>query len=319
MKYTITLLTLAFLSLIISAQVEQQIIPSDLKQLTAITEPATLMKGFLRTGVLYDHAFFKKVFDDNANKITLPGSALSQSRTLELSVQYGITDRFQANFSLPFRFDFLQQSAILDDPLYELKTAVIWNQKGYGLGDISVGLYSQIIREKDRMPSITARGTFYIPTGRKDITNVTDQRNFDLPTGSGEMKFAVDIQARKIIYPYSFIFITGLDYPFGGNKILEPGGASTSFRSGNIFYLNGGFNFHLNDWLSISNDIMYQYVGREETDGIKSSYNPWALTYQPYIHFQIRHLRFVQSVIIPLKGKYYTADPHYIFCVQYIL
>lgn len=301
------------------AQVEQQVLPSEMKQLTAITEPATLMKGFFRAGIIYDHSFIKKIFDENADKLIIPGSSLSQLRTLSLSLQYGITDRFQVNLFFPFRFDFIQQSAVWEDPLFRTKTVTTWDQNGNGFGDIVAGLNSQIIRESDRFPSITTFGTITIPTGRKDITNVVDQRTYDLPTGSGEVRLALDIQIRKIMYPYSFIFITGFEYPFEGEKILIPGGESTSFRSGNIYHLSGGFNFHLNDWLSMANDLEYQYIGEAEVDGVPTGYNPWALQYQPYIHFQIKRLRFVQSILIPLKGKYYTADPRYIFIVQYII
>ncbi|KPK86116.1 MAG: hypothetical protein AMS27_05785 [Bacteroides sp. SM23_62_1] len=315
----ILVVCLQLISIYIVAQIEQQMVPSEMKQLTAITEPATLMKGFFRVGMVYDHAFVKKLYDENANKIVLPGSSLSQTRALSITLQYGITDRFQVNLLLPFEFDLIQQSALWEDPLFRQKTIATWNQKGVGIGDLSFGLNSQIIKESDQFPSITAFGLITVPTGRKDITNVVDQRNYDLPTGSGEIRLSLDLQARKIVYPYSFIFIASIEYPLGGEKILSPGGEKTSFKSGQVYRITGGVNFHLNDWLSMANNLDYQYISEAEIDNNPVGYNPWALQYHPYFHFQIRRLRFIQSVLIPLKGKYYSADPHYNFILQFII
>ncbi len=317
-KIQIILYALIASCFLLDAQVEDQMLPSEIKQLTAVTEPATLYKGFFRAGLIYSHFSAKKIFDPDGNRLFLEGNALAHTRALNLSLSYGITRRIQVNLLVPYAMDMMQQSAIYDDPLMGTKQVLTWDQKGNGLGDVSLGVYGQIIRENQTLPSLTARLTYTHPTGRKEPSNIEDNFNYDLPTGSGEPVISVDLQLRKVLYPYSFVFTGSYNLKLGGEKIFEPGGESYPFTMGNSFMLQGGFNFLLNDWLSMGNELAYLNVGKTEIDGLAQDDAGYNISYQPYFHFQIKQLRLIQSMYIALKGKNYTASPSYILAVQYI-
>lgn len=293
-------------------------LPSEIKQLTAVTEPATLYKGFFRAGLIYEHFTAKKIFDQDGNKIILEGNGLAQTRALYMSLQYGITKRIQVNLLLPYNMDVIQQSVIYEDPLGGIKQTLTWDQKGYGLGDISLGVFGQILRENATLPSITARLTYTHPSGKKDPSNIEDNFNYDLPTGRGEPVMSLDLQLRKVMYPYSLVFMASTDLKLGGEKIFTPGGEATEFRGGNVISLQGGIHFLLNDWLSMGNDLTYVSLGESEIGGEKQDDAGYGFAYQPYFHFQVKQFRLVQSMLVNLKGKNYTASPSYLLIVQYI-
>ena len=317
-RIQIIIIVLISACFILDAQVEDQMAPSEIKQMTAVTEPATLYKGFFRAGLIYSHFSAKKIFDPDGNRLFLEGNALALSRSLNLSLSYGITKRIQVNLLLPYTMDFLQQSGIYEDPLGGTKQILTWDQKGNGLGDISLGVYGQIIRENETLPSLTARLTYTHPTGEKDPTNIVDNFNYDLPAGTGEPIVSIDLQARKVIYPYSLVFMATYNLKLGGNKIFVPGGESYPFTMGNSFSVQGGFNFLLNDWLSMGNELSYLNIAETEIDGQKQDDSGYNISYQPYFHFQVKQLRLVQTMIIGLMGKNYTASPSYVLAVQFI-
>jgi len=310
----------------VTAQNDDQFLPSELKQLTAVTEPATLRQGFFRIGTLWQHTSFKTVFDEDVKKYFVPGSSIGRAESFDFSIQYGITDRFQLNVSIPYHMDKVESTQIFDDPFYrsvELENYAVlqknYANRGFGIGDLSAGLFTQVIKESEVMPAITIRTTAIIPTGRKDPGNFSiDSLIYDSPTGSGEFALAVDIQAKKIVYPYSFSFYTGIDFGFGGEKIINPGEIPSQFKSGTVFYAAGGVNFHLNDWICMTNELYYTHIGGEEINHIPYDNTRWRLMLLPYIHFQVKQLRLVQGISIPLIGKMIAADPTYTLTLQYI-
>ncbi|HRT90726.1 MAG TPA: hypothetical protein P5257_11490, partial [Bacteroidales bacterium] len=50
------------------SQTEKQLMPSDLKQQTIVTEPVTLRKGFLRVGSMLNYRVADKYFSDDGVK-----------------------------------------------------------------------------------------------------------------------------------------------------------------------------------------------------------------------------------------------------------
>jgi hypothetical protein len=318
-KITVVLIIFSICYSHARGQNEDMFIPSELKQLTTVTEPSTLQQGFLRIGTSWQYAGFKRIFDENAKRLFVPGSSIARASAFDFSFQYGITDRMQVNVDIPYMMDLTQSSILLDDPLFRAKKQFDFQRKGNGLGDVSTGIYYQLLKEKDQLPSITIRATTMLPTGRKNASNFsTDSLIYDSPTGSGEASLALDIQARKIVYPYSFTFYSGIDFGFGGNKIIDPGSESMSFRSGNIYYVAGGVNFHLNDWICMTNDLYFTHIGPETINNIRGDDSKWQLNLIPYIHFQVKQMRLVQGIFVPLKGKLISADPSYVFIVQYV-
>ena len=66
-KLTIIYLTF-LLTLSAFCQTEKQMIPSDLKQQTVVTEPVTLRKGFLRAGILLNYRVVDKYFTESGER-----------------------------------------------------------------------------------------------------------------------------------------------------------------------------------------------------------------------------------------------------------
>lgn len=310
---------MAILSVTLCAQNEDQFLPSELKQLTAVTEPATLRQGFFRIGTVWQYTGFKTIFDADAKKMFVPGSTIARAESFDFSLQYGITDRFQVNLSLPYHMDKVESTLLYDDPFFRADLQLDFGQRGFGLGDLSTGIYTQVIKESDYIPAIIIRTTAILPTGRKNPGNFSsDSLIFDSATGSGEFSLAVDVLAKKIVYPYSFTFYSGIDFGFGGEKIINAGEQLSRFKSGPMYYAAAGVNFHLNDWICMTNDIYFTYIGKEEVNGVLQEETKWRLMILPYIHFQVKQLRLVQGITIPLKGKMIAADPSYLLIVQYL-
>lgn len=302
-----------------SGQIEKYLLPTEIKEQTIITEPATLQKGFFRTGLIFTYAFFDKIFDENNEKISPFESITAQSRSITAIAQYGLTDRLQINLRVPYISNKFNSSSIEEWPGVDSVISYHWQQDAKGLGDIELELFYQVLTEKPTRPSVTLRTNFRANTGKKDITNIKDENNYDAPPGTGEPRLSVDVHLRKIFYPYSFTFTARYDYYFGGNKVIKPGKDEVSFRTGNMIAVMGSANFHVNEWIALVNDIMYFYGRGDEEDGIKIFSEKWAFIYHPYLYFQIKRLRLAQSVEIPVKGCVYTADPQYILILQYQL
>lgn len=313
-------LTLAFLLLssLLFAQGEEQFLPSDLKQMTVITEPATLRKGFIRTGVSFSHVNVKQIFNNDREKELISGASSARAVSLGFWSYLGITDRMEASLYIPYMMNRNENVLILDNPVSS-QSKLLGAINGYGLGDVSIGFRTQVLTEKERQPSFTLGVYIDLPTGRKNPSNVNGILDYDEATGTGEISLDVNLQVRKIVYPYSFVFYSGIDYKMGGNKIHLPGEAELPFRSGNHYYSLAGINFHLNDWICITNDFRFSLVGQYTKNNALEGEIGWEVVWTPNIHFQIRKIRIAQGFNVPVKGRNTGADPGFILFLQYLL
>ena len=85
-----------------------------------------------------------------------------------------------------------------------------------------------------------------------------------------------------------------------------------------IFSTQPGINFHLNDWICMTNDFLFQYFGKDRIAGEIQDQVRWDLEWVPNIHFQIRQLRLVQGISVPLTGRNVVADPSYLILISYL-
>ncbi|MBL7113021.1 MAG: hypothetical protein ISS19_13870 [Bacteroidales bacterium] len=301
----------------IEAQIEEMINPSDLKQQTVITEPTTLNKGFFRTGIISNYGTADKVFDESGKKSYISGSSgWASSWTIEMGIQYGLLDRLEVLVDVPYLHEQIFISSLIDAPGPDSSFTSAYKTKAAGLGDMSLGTEFQILKEDERMPSLSATVLLTLPTGRKNPENIKSPQEFDRPTGSGETSLYINLQLRKIIYPYSYTIYSFYIYHFEGSKIFNPGEEETNFKSGDIFYLGGSFNLHLNDWIALMNEAAFfkwwddEYYGTTARDvGIS---NRWGVNYQASLVFQIKRFRFAETILVPVYGQNYTqADPSY--------
>jgi len=300
------------------AQVEEQFLPSEQKHMTAVTEPATLGKGFVRMGLNYSYCTIKTIFNNEAEKELVPGAASEMSNSIFLSAQYGITNRIEASLYIPYVMDKIN-TVLLVDYQITAPAKLLGEVKGFGLGDVYTGVKAQAILEQEWWPSVTVGTYLKLPTGRKSPSNVIDLNQYDKATGSGEISLEINMQARKIVYPYSFTFLSGYEYRFGGMKVHAPFEEVKTFKSGNFYYAIGGINFHLNDWICVTNDLTYSYKGRNTLEQSLTGNISSELLWTPNIHFQIKRLRLAQGFMVPLMGRNAGADPRYLLILQYIL
>ncbi|MEM9391466.1 MAG: transporter [Bacteroidota bacterium] len=318
MKRLLTLMLMVFIFDVVNAQVQEELTPLELKQTTIVTQPATLKKGFLRSGFALSFSALDKFFDDDAKKRLFPDNIWAKSLSYQFAFQYGISDRLQASMSIPFRNEFVSQSLLLEVPLTGTSTISSWEIKGNGLSDIELGLIYQLVPENILRRAVLVSAFLTLPTGEKNPTNIVDEQNYTLPTGSGEGALNLDVTLRKVQYPFSYEGSLGYNIKFGGTKVIDVGEEPTDFKSGNLLTLRGAYNFHLNEWLVFQNDVFYFSFGDNEVDGQTEDVARWALQYVPRLSFQIKRFRINQAVSFVVKGRNSSADPGYTMVVQYV-
>lgn len=314
--YIFTLLPVAAWS-----QTEKQLVPSDLKQATIVTEPITLRKGYFKPGIAFAYSFVDKYFNSSGKKDYSPQSTYGSNYFYLFMFDYGITDRLQVEVSASYNNTVLVSDNRLEWP--DLDTAVYnnYHTKGSGIGDSYIGIFYQLIPEKDNKASLSGSLSVTIPTGRKNPKNVISDNQFDLPTGNGYFELEMALRTKLIRYPLSYTGYATYNYKFRGSRLInatDP--AETKFRDGNRLEAGGGLNFQLNDWLATANDIIFYYSGKGKLmDAVNTKTDPsWALSYETRLIFQVKKFRLGEGVRIPLKGKNMGADPGYVLLFQYI-
>jgi hypothetical protein len=324
MRY-INILLICLIPTIGFSQLEEMIIPSDLKQKTVITESSTLPKGFLRTGMAFSFGTGDRIFDESGKKIYPGGKNMwFKDWTYSLSIQYGINDRIQVNTDLPYRNYQMYYSVENILPGYDSIVYEYYKLHGKGISDMNIGVNFQIIKGDDHKPYLRSTFAITMPTGRKNPENYKGVYDYDPAVGDGAIELIGAIQFRKVIYPYSISAYCSYKYHLKGKKIMEPGEDEISFKSGDVVDLSGSFNFHLNDWIAIVNDITFYRFGKDKYFGETSwdssiNTDRWFLSYQPSLVFQIKRFRFYEVSEIPLVGKKYVpCDPSYKIGLQYI-
>jgi hypothetical protein len=320
-RKTRIILQLLILALPIYCQTENQLVPVDLKQQTIVTEPVTLRKGFLRAGILLNYRVADKYFNDSGNKEYYVGSTWSSKSAYNLTLQYGLTDRFQIDISAEYLN--IQKQSKSTELVAATNTTriVVSEQKGLGLGDTHLAFNYQLLPETGYKISLTGGMKITLPTGKKNPTNIISVNQYDLPVGDGAYALAANLFARSIVYPYSFTGHLGYSYNFSGTKIINPGDNSESkFRSGNMTEAGLSANIHLNEWIVLANELNFYHKGAGKIDNVDTPRIPasWAFSYQPNLVFQVKRFRLGESVKIPIKGKNVPADPLLVIMIQYL-
>ena len=316
-----TFLTVTFFLLIraaLYAQVEEKLAPTDLKQQTVITEPATLHKGFLRAGLAGTYSIVDKYFTTDSKKESFANNIWAKTWFVQGLFQYGLTDRLQVEIDIPYKIGQVFQSLRYEMPINNIDSVVAWNVNGSGIGDLTFSAGYQLIMAAINRPSVSVYVDFTAPTGQKNPTNVVDERNYTLPQGSGEPSLDINLKMRRINFPYAYSGYITYNMFFGGSKIFYPGEEEKKFKSGNYLNVGGSFDFHLNDWIALQNGLDAYFYAKDEVSGVKDPENKWLIQYFPRLTFQIKRLRLAQAITVPLKGKSAGADVSYFLIVQYM-
>lgn len=320
MKSAILINIFILVSLPLCAQTEGMIVPADLKQQTIITEPATLHKGFFRVGILSYYGVADKMFDEEKNKDYIPESTWATSWDIGTLLQYGVTDRLTLDLLIPYRNEIWNYYQSYTSAEYNTTQEESWDLQGKGLSDVTFSTRYQLIPESESRPSLTGSLHITLPTGSKNPENVVDNYDYDLPTGYGSVALQPEFRLRRISYPFSYIGYMSYTYNLPGTKIIDATDTQESeFKYGNRIDLGASFNFHINDWVAVTNDLNYFFTGKGEQENIaeRDLYTKWGLSYETMLVFQIRRVRLAEAVRIPIKGKMISADPLYVILVQY--
>ena len=324
MRY-INILLICLIPAIGFSQLEEMIIPSDLKQKTVITESSTLPKGFLRTGMAFSFGTGDRIFDESGKKIYPGGKNIwVKDWTYSFSIQYGINDRLQVNAELPYRNkqNYYSVESLL--PGYDSIVYEYYKIHGKGISDMVLGISYQIIKGNDQKSYLKGALNVALPTGRKNPQNYKGLYDYEPAIGAGAISLTGALQFRKVFYPYSINAFFFYKYHFKGKKMMEPLEDEISFKIGDLIYLSGSFNFHLNDWIALMNDISFSIQGKDKFYGETSwdsdiNLDRWVLKYEPSIVFQIRHFRFFEVLEMPFYGQnFVSCDPGYTIGLQYI-
>jgi hypothetical protein len=306
---------------IVFCQVEKQLLPSDLKQQTIVTEPATLRKGYFRTGIALSYGVVDKYYNDSAEKVYFLESAWSSSYSYLFIFQYGITDRFMVDLSTQISRSRMQNNSQLIWPENNVNTSYSFNLEGKGIGDSYLLLKYQIIPEKENKISLTGALDVTFPTGKKNPTNVESATMYDLPTGNGYFVTGIGLTARKIRYPYSYKAYSYYYHKFPGSRLINATDTEeTEFKDGDRIDLGGSFDILLNDWIALTNELNFYYRAKCETYYTTTEITDpaWAFNYETRLVFQVKKFRIGEGVRVPLKGKNISADPLYVLLLQYI-
>jgi hypothetical protein len=303
------------------SQEDDQLLVSEIKRSTIITQPSTLHVGFFKLGTVCSYILIDKMFNDDGQKVYMMGNGWGTKSMYSIDLLYGVTNRFQVLASLPYVRNKMYYSNIVTIPMLQTELRNGSELQGKGIGDLDLGLDYQIIEGSKTKPSLVSKLTITIPTGEENPTNInSDSSKWDLPTGAGEVAVALGFVYRKIIYPLSYTFNGSFKYYFEGKKQMFPDEDPVSFKSGNFYSAGASFNFLLNDWIAIQNDCYFNYFEPSKVyyDPVMEGNSSWSLLYIPEVNFQFKKFRFVQGVSIEVAGKNGGADPTFILIAQYI-
>ncbi|MCX6254017.1 MAG: hypothetical protein NTV31_06000 [Bacteroidia bacterium] len=321
MKRIVNIFLLILVPLVGNCQAEKQLVPSDLKQLTVVTEPSTLYKGFFRAGMAMSFGVVDKYFTNDRKKEYFLNSAWATNSSFNLSLQYGITDRIQVDAVIPYSNELRQSESLIIVPVIDSTVNYSFTLKGRGIGDCYLTLKYQILPEKESKTSLTGSIDLTFPTGEKNPTNIKSENIYDLPTGTGSFSSTFGLKLRKIQYPFSFIGYTYFTYNLPGSKIINVSDTEEKeFKYGNRIDAGANINFHLNEWIALTNEFNLYYSGKTKIDNEIPDYatDGWAVSYEPRLVFQIKRFRISEAVRIPLAGKGVSADPLYVLITQYV-
>ena len=135
MKKTFISLVFIILANFSYSQEEDKLLVSEIKQSTVITQPATLNKGFFLLGSTFMHVMIAdKMFSDNGKKEYVVQNLSSRNSIEYLHFHYGLTNRIELAFDLPYKITSISKSIIQEVPLLDTAITTKFKLKGKGNG-----------------------------------------------------------------------------------------------------------------------------------------------------------------------------------------
>lgn len=310
----------------IFAQIENQILPVDMEQMTVVTEPPTLPKGNLRLGESIGFSMITgREFNEKGRRVFFSESSNYwntefNSRTY---LSYGISNRLQVDMSAAYCIKQGQFGNIAYAPSFDTIIDASTILKGKGLNNLKLSMSFQILPQTEkRLSSLTGMVEVWIPAGSKNPKNVKDDHHYDLPTSIDNYVTQFVISYKKIHYPFSYTMEVSYVYQFAGKKKFSATDQKEiNFKSGNSIGGGAGLNFHLNKWIVLTNEIgffsyAYNTIEGKKVPGYSKIRN--SLVYGGNLIFHVKRFRISEGVIARLAGKNISADPTYYLALEYL-
>lgn len=302
------------------AQVQEQLSPTEKRYQSIVTEPLTIYKGFFRVGVGTVFSISDKMFNDKGKKVLIENNGSGREWLISPYVQYGITDRLQAEVELSYESRTLTLSSVYELPESDTAFSDHYSNPTKGFNDLTIALAYQLIHGNYTKPFLGAFLRVEVPTAEKNPTNVNPKNSneYNAAPGTGQFSLEPALKFRKIIFPYSYDVGVAYKYNLGGKKLLRPDDKEeTSFKPGNKLNATASFNIHLNNWIILKNTADFSFFGKGSIDGKPGSDTSWLLMLYPGLTFQLKGFRIATTVAYPAMGKTMIADPLYIMNFVY--
>lgn len=295
-------------------------LPSDLRCETNVTEPLNLRKGYLRTSL--DFAFAPQ--DSYFNGFSRSTRLISFNNNMHLSgyssyfdyvglnVAYGITNKLQISFNLPYYYgvdnrlitiEYVPWNQISNDKIYQYEN---------GFDNSSLSLTYQFLNKKDFF-SAFALG-IDLPTGSKktDTINVNDNyTKIRQPVSSDAYYIDLAFLIKKVNYPYYFSIL----------PIYSLTTEDDYWKAYSTLSLSASCGYLLNSWFSINGSLKGNYTPNMISKTIElENKNIYAVLAGISIIQQVKRFRFYEKMFIPMAGKkMYPSNMNIMFSVSYTL
>jgi hypothetical protein len=198
----------------------------------------------------------------------------SSTLTWDTTVRYGITDRLSIDANVPLVY---RNSSFFSGGAGGAATVVSEASKSStGIGDVSVGIFYQLIKEAAGVPDVVASLRVRAPTGKApfgiklvqaDATNTNLNIEESLPTGNGVWSGTFGMSFLKTYDPIVLFASLGYTYnkPQSFSDISSIQGVVTPGRVklGDSINVGGGLAIALNDRTALS--MAYSNVFARET------------------------------------------------------
>jgi outer membrane putative beta-barrel porin/alpha-amylase len=196
--------------------------------------------------------------------------------TLDLTGRYGLTDRISVEASVPYVWrDSRFVSAGAGGSSTELSEVGVSSS---GIGDASVAVYYQLLKESARWPDLVASVRVHAPTGRdpfglKLIQPDGNNNNLNvpesLPTGTGVWNATVNLSALRTYDPV--IMFANIGYTvyraedFDDVSPVVGTVSPAEVALGNALQLSGGLAIALNDRSAVSFSVSSSFAAATHT------------------------------------------------------
>ncbi|HIE42176.1 MAG TPA: transporter [Nitrospinaceae bacterium] len=182
-----------------------------------------------------------------------------------LTARYGVTDRLEIDFKLPYIYrDDQQRSRAVSIGVGEDE---IFDADGNDIGDLGFSVRYQINDGADEWPIFIGNMALTMPTGTSPFEVETEQSTpgatfpTELATGSGYLSLQPSVTA---LYPTdSVVFFGNLSYAYN----VETDESIGEYDPGDTLGVSFGMGFSINERSSFSLGYSHRYIFETEVDG----------------------------------------------------